>query len=116
MRKKNHSRPTAVNKTGEQPVQVWDSPLGVQNETTNETSAQSENLSVPSSHSERDISQIPSNVVQVRYIKGKDNLLLEDAISKEIITLTPGDNRRVHMNKTLVQQLVTQGFTFEFSR
>lgn len=113
MGKKKHSRSKAENKTGEQPVQVWGSHLGDQNEATNETTAQAENLSASSSHSDRDMPQIPKNVVLVRYVSGKDNLQLEDAISKEIIVLTPGDNRTVHMNKTLVNTLSTQGFNLQ---
>lgn len=62
------------------------------------------------SHSERSSTGLPSGVVAVRYSKGKDDLLIEDAISKEIVTLKPGDSRTVHMHKTLVRALSRQGF------
>lgn len=113
MAKKKHSRSQAYRATGEQPVQSWDARLGGQNGDANESTAQAENLSSPSSHSVPTTPSLPKNVVLVRYSKGKDNLLLEDAISHETITLTPGDSRHVHMNIALMKNLISQGFEFE---
>lgn len=55
----------------------------------------------------------PSNVVEVRYTKGKDNLQLIDKVSNEEIILVPGDERSVHMDKSLVKTLEADGFEFE---
>lgn len=55
----------------------------------------------------------PSNVVEVRYTKGKDNLQVIDKVSHEEIILVPGDERSVHMDKSLVKTLEADGFEFE---
>lgn len=54
-----------------------------------------------------------SNIVEVRYTAGTDNLQVVDKVSKEELVLKPGDQRTVHMNKTLVKTLESQGFEFE---
>jgi len=55
----------------------------------------------------------PSNIVLVRYSKGKDHLQAIDKISLKEIILIPGDTRPVHMDKSLVAQLESLGFEFE---
>ncbi len=111
MSKKKHPRTQAEKSSGGQKRPTQAAKLGDQTVFV-ENTASAEVLG-SYSRSDRKKSEAPKRVVLVRYSHGKDNLLVEDAVSKEIVTLTPGDNRKVHMNTSLMHKLLSQGFEFE---
>lgn len=112
MSKKHHSRPSADRRTGEKAVQSWASRLGDQSKDTYRT-APSATPAVQHSRSVQPTPKTPKNIVLVRYVKGKDNLIVEDKVTHEVINLTPGDSRHVHMNTVLMKTLKTEGFELE---